>query len=158
MGCLDTAAMVSAIDALWGDGIATVVLGLPGTEIYSSALDSMAQHGNLPNPSGPPAYYAVSAVDGVSGLTSTIRQITSQLVSACNFQLALPIQDPATLNVALDCTVLQAPNPVTGAGDWYLDSSSVPETVVLSGAVCEKVMTEGVSRVDIIMGCAALTQ
>jgi hypothetical protein len=157
-GCLDTAEAVSAINQLSGDGIATVVLGLPGTEIYSNALEAMAQAGGLPNPSGPPSYYAAHAADGVQGLTNTIRQITTQLITRCYIQLDTPIQDPALVNVAIDCNVLKAPDPTTGSGDWYLDTTSTPETVVLQGAACQRVMTQGAQRIDVIVGCAGVTQ
>jgi hypothetical protein len=156
VGCLDTAAVVTAINQLSGDGIVTVVLGLPGSDLYSSTLELMAQAGGLPNPNGPPAYYAVNAADGVQGLTNTIRQITTQSIHSCAISLHQPIQDPTMVNVAIDCNVLQPPDPVTGQGDWYIDSSTVPETVYLQGAVCEKVMTEGVQRIDVILGCPGI--
>jgi hypothetical protein len=152
-GCLDTAEVVSAINQLSGDGIKTVVLGLPGTEIYSNALELMAQAGGLPNPSGPPSYYAVNAADGVQGLTNTIKQITTQFISSCAIPLKQAIQDYSLVNVAVDCNVLQPADPATGVGDWYIDSSKIPETVYLQGDACTNVMTQGAKRIDVILGC-----
>lgn len=156
VGCLDTAEVVTAIQALSGDGIETVVLGLPGTEIYSTALESMAVAGGLPNPAAPPSYYAVNAADGVDGLTTTIRQITTQFINKCEIQLDKAVEDPAKVDVALDCNVLQRPDPALGGGDWILSMATNPPTVILQGAVCDQVMTQGAQRIDVILGCAGV--
>jgi hypothetical protein len=157
-GCLDTAEVVTAIQALQGDGIPTVVLGLPGTESYATVLEQMAVAGDLPNPAAPPSYYAVNAADGVDGLTNTIKQITTQFINKCDIQLDKAVLDPTKVNVALDCNVLQAPDPALGGGDWILDRSTVPETVVLQGAVCDRVRTQGAQRIDVILGCPGVVQ
>jgi hypothetical protein len=154
-GCLDTGEVVLAIQALAGDGIPTVVLGLPGTEspAYVTALEQMAVAGGLPNPAAPPSYYAVNAADGVDGLTTTIKQITTQFINSCDIQLDTPVQDPSKVNVALDCNVLQAPDPALGGGDWILLNTTTPETVRLQGTVCDQVRTRGAQRIDVILGC-----
>jgi hypothetical protein len=155
-GCLDTADVVTAIQALRNDGIPTVVLGLPGTELYGTILEQMATTGGLANPGGPPSYYAVNAADGVQGLTNTIHQITTQFINRCDIQLDQVVQDPDKVDVALDCNVLQRPGSDGGGGDWYLDLSTTPQTVMLQGTVCEQVKTQGAQRIDVILGCAGV--
>jgi hypothetical protein len=156
-GCLDTAAVVTAIQELSTAGISTVVLGLPGTESYATVLEQMAVAGGLPNPAGP-AYYAVNAADGVQGLATTIRQITTQFINRCDIQLDQPVQDPSKVDVALDCNVLERPDPALGGGDWILLNTTTPETVRLQGTVCEQVRTQGAQRIDIILGCAGVVE
>jgi hypothetical protein len=155
-GCLDTADVVTAIGNLRNAGIYTVVLGLPGSDKpqYITALDQIAQAGGLPNPSSPPYYYSVNASAGVQGLTDTINQITTQFINKCDIQLDQEVQDPAKVDVALDCNVLRRPGSDGGGGDWYLNMSTSPPTVTLQGDVCNRVRTQGAQRIDVILGCA----
>jgi hypothetical protein len=154
VGCLDTAAVVTAIHALSSAGIPTVVLGLPGTEAYATVLDQMAQAGSVPNPNAPPSYYAANAADGVQGLINAINQVMTQLINRCEVQLDQSLPDPTQVDVAVDCTVLSRPSSDGGAAEWYLNLGTNPPTVVLQGAACDYVETQGAERVDVILGCS----
>jgi hypothetical protein len=152
-GCLDTAAVVSEIEALGRAGIPTIVLGLPGTEAYTGVLDQMALAGSLPNPKAPPSYYAVNAADGVQGLINTINQVMTPFIGRCDVQLDQPLPDPDQVDVAVDCTVLRRSSSDGGAGDWYLALGTNPPTVMLEGALCDRIMTGAAMRIEVLLGC-----
>ncbi len=81
--CLDDQSVIEQIEALKNEGISTFVIGIPGTEQYAEYLDQFALAGGVPNPSGDPDYYAVSAEDGVQALAQTFKDITTHLVRGC---------------------------------------------------------------------------
>jgi hypothetical protein len=154
-GCLDTDAVVAAIQALAAAKIPTVVLGIPGTELYTNVMDLMAQAGGMPNPAvGAHSYYAANASAGVQGLSDVIRQITVQLVQQCDLQLDQEPQDPDLVAVAINCSLIKRSSKDGGVGQWTLDTTTSPPTVKLLGDTCTNVRTNGVQRVDVLLGCA----
>jgi hypothetical protein len=146
--CLDDAAVVEKIRALAEASVPTFVVGIPGTESYADYLDAFAVAGGVPNPSAPPAYYAVSAEGGVSELTQTFVDITTHLVRSCEVDLGPSPPEKKLVNVAVDCSVV----PFDDGAGWDI-SSDAPTTLVLAGEHCERVEREGARRIDVVYGC-----
>jgi hypothetical protein len=152
LGCLDDKSTIDQITKLAGAGIKTFVVGIPGTEAYSSFLDQFATAGQETNPNGPPLYYRVDAAGGVAGLTKVFTDITTQLVTSCEIQLDAPPRDPNQVNVAIDCQVVGS-SGTDGTDGWILDQTTDPQKIVLQGTLCRWVQHQGAQRVDLVFGC-----
>lgn len=151
--CLDDDAVLTQIKALAAHNIPTFVVGVPGTEAYSTYLDAFAVAGGKvnPDPASPTKYYQVAATGGVEGLVDVFSTITTQLVRSCDIELNTPPDDPKKVNVAIDCNVIKRADDT-----WTLDTSSEPNRLLLQGATCEKIQTAGAKRVDVIYGCPSV--
>jgi len=147
--CVDDQETTNQLVRLMAAGIKTFVVGLPGTAAYASYLDQFAVAGAGTNPSAPPLYFDVDSAEGVAGLTAVFTAITKQLITTCRFQLASNPPEPNLLNVEIDGVLI----PQLGADGWTLDSSTSPPTVVIKGATCSKVQTQGAESAQIIYGC-----
>lgn len=150
--CLDDLATIDQLNKLASAGIKTFVVGIPGSEAYSTYLDKFATAGQETNPNGPPLYYRVDASGGVTGLTKVFTDITTQLVTSCEIPLDTPPKDPGKVNVAINCQVIGS-SGTDGTDGWTLDQSSDPEKIVLQGTLCRWVQQQGAQRVDIVFGC-----
>jgi hypothetical protein len=144
--CLDDANVVAQIDALYAAGIPTFVIGIPGTEVYASYLDTFAQAGGATNPEG--TYYAVEATGGVEALAQTFTDITTHLVRSCEVQLASEPPNMDLVNVAVDCQVV----PWQDGAGWEI-SPDDPTLLVLKGNTCSYITDQGAERVDVVYGC-----
>jgi hypothetical protein len=151
-GCVDDQATIDQITKLAGAGIKTFVVGIPGSEAYSTYLDRFATAGQETNPNAPPSYYRVDASGGVAGLTKVFTDITTALVTSCEIELQTPPRDPNQVNVAIDCQVVGT-SGTDGTDGWILDQSTDPQKIVLQGTLCRWVQTKGAQRVDIVFGC-----
>jgi hypothetical protein len=156
-GCLDSDATLQAIQDLRSIGVDTFVVGIPGSEQYADNLTAFAQAGGqaTTGPNGEDTYYAVSASGGVEEMTQVFRDITIALVDVCELQLETAPQAVDMINVAVDCVIVNRVLDPADSG-WWLDLSTDPPTVVLTGTYCEQIAGEGVERIDIIQGCASL--
>jgi len=146
--CLDDAAVVQKIRALADASVQTFVVGIPGTEAYADYLNGFATAGGVPNPNAPPAYYAVSAEDGVEALTRTFVDITTHLVRSCEVELGPGAPEKKLVNVAVDCDVV----PFADGAGWDI-SGDAPTTLLLAGDTCQRVQREGARRIDVVYGC-----
>ena len=151
-GCLDDQSTVDQLTKLAGAGIKTFVVGIPGSEAYSTFLDQFATAGQETNPNGPPLYYRVDASGGVAGLTKVFTDITTQLVTSCEIPLTTPPRDPGKVNVAINCQLIRT-SGTDGTDGWTLDQSTDPQQIVLQGTLCRYVQQKGAQRVDIVFGC-----
>jgi Mg-chelatase subunit ChlD len=168
--CVDHKATKAKIAALKKAGVKTIVVGIPGSEAYTTWLDGFADAGGAVAPSaaddGGAHYYEVSASGGIDALKKTFEDITVSLVRSCRTQLDYTptSTNDWLVNVALDCKVVpqEAVNidGAAGAGggsgtpafNWIIDRSTDPPTIELLGEACDKVQ-KGVDRIDIIIGC-----
>ncbi len=146
--CLDDAAVVAQIKELKAIGVSTFVVGIPGTEQYSTYLDSFAEAGGVTSPTAPPSYYAVSAKNGVQGLVDVFTSITTHLVRDCDVALDNAPTDIDLLNVAVDCQVI----PYADGAGWSVTGSDM-KTLSLMGDACHSIQTNGAERVDVVYGC-----
>ncbi len=144
--CLDDQSVVAQIEALYEAGIPTFVIGIPGTEVYASYLDTFATAGGEEAPGG--GYYAVDAMGGVEALAQTFTDITTHLVRSCDIELATQPPNLDLVNVAVDCEVIPSQD---GAG-WEIPADD-PTHLILKGNACTYIETEGAERVDVVYGC-----
>lgn len=171
--CLDDQATTTAITNLANAGIRTIVVGIPGTEQYSTYLDAFALAGGAPASLVSPNYYAVSASGGTQGLTDVLTNVTKQLVTSCTQELRnLPVDaDLSKIDVHVDfgSGPVQIPRRLPDAGldggteGWSLiqqqvfaDGAVIPDTVVLLGATCAKVQTLGAESVSVTLACTEI--
>ena len=152
LDCLDDASTTDALTALNKAGIKTFVVGIPGTEAYSSFLDAFATAGGEVSPTPPPKYFAVSASKDVAGLTAAFDLITGSLITTCRFQLTSTPTDPDKVNVFIDGKLV----PQGGADGWSYDTTTDPPTIVLKGTTCTGVETKGAKSIDVPYGCATI--
>jgi hypothetical protein len=150
ISCLDDVRTVEQITKLAAQGIPTFVVGIPGTEAYSSYLDAFARAGTVPS-RGTTDYYAVTAELGVGGLTDVLRDITTQLVRGCDIELSSIPPKTDLVNVAINCEVVKRAEG--DATNWQLITSSEPPRIELVGEVCDWIKTNGAQRVDVLVGC-----
>ena len=151
--CLDDDSVLTQIQALAAHNIPTFVVGVPGTELYSTYLDAFAEAGGKVNPDASQGtkYYKVEATGGVQGLVDVFSTITTQLVRSCDIDLKTPPEDPKKVNVAIDCDVIKRSDDT-----WTLDTTSDPNKLLLKGATCERIQATGAKRVDVIYGCPSV--
>jgi hypothetical protein len=151
--CLDGANAQAKIATLLGlpRPVRTVVVGIPGSDkpAYAAILDDLGRVGGLPNPDPTLDYFAVSADQGVVGLSETLLQITTKLIVSCKLELTSEPPDPRMLNVYVDGNVV-AKDATDG---WRLDTSTNPPTVVLLGTTCAKLESSGAQSISIKYGC-----
>jgi len=150
--CLDDQATVAQLSAMATAGLKTFVVGIPGTEVYTNALDAMAVAGGVPASTTSPKYYAVSASGGVAGLQQVFESITKQVITTCRQQLQSNPPDLSLLNVYVDGKLI----PQGGADGWTIDTSTSPPTIVLEGATCAGVQMNGAMKIEVIYGCPTI--
>jgi hypothetical protein len=148
--CVDDTRTAAAVDALAKANIKTIVVGIPGTEAYTTILDGLAQAGGVTNPDAPPSYYAVSASAGVQGFETVLQSIAQRLIKTCLFQL---VQLDATPQDGYHIAVYVDDNLATEGTDYTLDTTTSPPTVVLQGSTCDNVRANGAQSVDIEVFC-----
>lgn len=153
--CLDEAPTVAQVEALAAEGIHTFVVGIPGSQFFASTLDKLAEAGGEDNPDAPPSYYAVTESDGAVGLTEVLTRITTGLITTCRLQLTSTPDSPnyeRLLNVVIDGEEI----PQAGDDGWDVDRTTTPPTIVLKGATCEAMETNGAEKVKITYGCPTI--
>lgn len=146
--CLDDAAVVEKLQALAAIGVATFVVGIPGTERYADYLNAFATAGGVPRSGKPPYYYAVSAEGGVEELARTFADVTTHLVRSCSIELGGNVRDKKLLNVAVDCEVV----PFADGDGWDVDPKDSAR-LVLGSEACDRVEQVGARRIDVVYGC-----
>jgi hypothetical protein len=157
--CLDDAASVAAVTKLSKAGIKTIVLGIPGTEAYTNTLDAMAAKSGVVNPDAPPAYFAVSAKDDVTGLSTTLETITTGLIKSCELHMDSAPPDFDKLFVVIgfrnaDGTVDPVQLTRDGPDGWTIPDPTVsPPVIEVSGATCQKLEAQGAEFINVTYGC-----
>jgi hypothetical protein len=149
--CLDDDAAVERIEALRSIGVRTIVMGIPGVDVYADTLDRLAEAGGLPNTSGPRHFYSVSAAGGTAELTETLESIAGRLLRTCEVVLNSPPPPDRTLNVAVECAIIPRIDP--GGAGWWLDDSDLPVGIVLEGDACDEIRNTPHARVAVLTGC-----
>lgn len=161
--CLDDAGVLNQITQLAAVGIKTIVVGLPGTEVYETYLDAFAVAGGLPASTTSPMYHAVGTAGGAQALTNVLTDVTGGLATSCSIQLTnLPIGadlDNIDVHVDFGAGPVQIPRRVLDAGldggtaGWTLVA---PDTVLLLGSTCAQVQTLGAQSVSVSLSCTEI--
>jgi hypothetical protein len=150
--CLDDTDSVSAVAELTKAGIQTIVVGIPGTEAYVDTLNALATASGVTNPDAPPDYFAVSAKAGAEGLAEALGHITTGLVRSCELHLEEEPPDRENLFVVIDDADITRDDP----DGWTIpdpDPTHTPPVIEITGALCEKIKTEGVEYINVSYGC-----
>jgi hypothetical protein len=160
--CLDDVEATAWIEQLRGAGVTTIVVGIPGAEIYTGTLDGFANAGGFARQDAEEPYYLVSAEGGVAELTDTFREITTQLVTDCEVPLGDVVagQDfnPNEVNVAVDCVIIpMESSPEDTVSRWRYNNPTNPTSVIIVGDICDEIQTTGVERIDVVLGCPVVT-
>lgn len=145
--CLDSDATVNAISDLQINGIRTFVVGMPGTETYTSVLDAFATAGGTAQPTEPYFY----PVESTKDLAETLTKIGLSIAISCSIPLVAPPPDPANVNVYFD----QAVVPLDDANGWKWTDDGTIEVV---GDSCAKLQSGSVIEVQVVAGCPSVTR
>ena len=153
--CLDDVATVGEINNLAAAGIKTYVVGIPGSEAYSTTLDEMATAGQAPNTMAGAThqYYAVSASNSLADLQAAFEDITTKLVTSCDIPLTKSPTDISQVQVAIECQKINQVAPDAGTGGFFVDYSFTPAHIQLVGSTCSNMQLNGAREVDIVVGC-----
>jgi hypothetical protein len=157
--CLDNEAVVSQITKLNAAGIKTFVVGIPGSEKFTSTLNAMADAGGMPKQNDPNGdrYYAVSAANSLQDLQQAFSTITTQLVKECDIPLTESPRDKNQVIVAIDCAAVSTVPENTpeqgGASGYWIDYSQEPAHLRITGDRCTQLQTQGAEHLDVITGC-----
>lgn len=152
--CIDDAGSVSAVADLRRSGVATYVLGAPGSAGYAELLSSLARAGGTARAEAD-AYYRV---DESAALGAALRSIAGAASGTCAFDLGAPPREPDLLNVQLDGEAVPRLVAADGGDDgrdgWVLEGA----TVRLVGEACGKVLRGDALSVRILGGCPSLVR
>jgi hypothetical protein len=156
-GCVDSAAVLTQINALQSIGVKTIVVGIPGSEAFATYLDQFAIAGGQTDPDGPRSYYEVSVAAGTDGLDAVFRDITRNLIRSCEIPLEQTPSNVNEVNVAVDCSVVSQGSGAGGSeSGWAFDDPITPTSITLTGAICDEIVTNGAERVDVVFGCRTI--
>lgn len=140
--CLDSQGSLAAVRRLAAAGVKTIVIGMPGSEIYADVLDQLAVTGGAPRAEAP-HYYRVSDAEA---LQTTVSALGLTVAMSCTVQLSEPPPDPELVNLFFDGELVPS-DPVDG---WTFADE---RTVVVQGAACALIEAGEVLQVDVIAGC-----
>ncbi len=140
--CLDAPATVSAVTTLANAGIKTYVVGMPGSEAYTSVLDSLAIAGLTDRPTDPKFYPVTDSDD----LTATLKAIGVKIAISCTVQIDEEPPDPALVNVYFDTKLI----PQSSVDGWIWTD---PTTIDIVGPACDKLKSGDVIQVQVVAGC-----
>lgn len=145
--CVDARASLDAVEALADAGIATYVVGMPGSEPYQQLLSDMAEAGGTAR-SGSTKYYSVADTDA---LEAALRGIAASVAISCDIPLDYEPPDRDYVNVYFDGELVEY-DPVAG---WeWTDSGHV----AIRGDACEQLSSGNVVEVQVLAGCKTVVK
>ncbi|MGC4068355.1 MAG: VWA domain-containing protein, partial [Polyangiaceae bacterium] len=148
--CIDEAATLAPLDTLLEHGIRTYVVGLPGTEAYTSVLNRLARAGGTarsPTSLSDPEYYRV---EDSAALVAALKTITSGLAIDCTVVLDAAVPEWSKVNVYFDNGIVRM-NEKDG---WRRVDD---KTLELVGSSCTALKSGDVFQVQIVSGCPTET-
>jgi len=147
--CIDAAATEAAVTTLAEAGIATYVIGMPGSEAYASDLSRLAEIGETAR-SMNPSYYSVGNTEELSAV---LQEIGTSVAFPCEVRLTSAPFDPLMVRVLFDGVdiLFDAEN-----GWSWADGSN--DTVQFNGTSCEDLQAGRVLYVQIVVGCPTIVE
>ena len=142
LNCVDGPVTKAAVTNLANQGIPTYVVGMPGSEVYSSLLDELAVAG-LTARATSPSYYAVSDATELSG---ALKEIGVKVAISCTIELDFEPEDPDLINVYFDKSVL----PGDDVDGWKWAGTT---TIEIVGPSCDKLKSGDVFQLQVVGGC-----
>lgn len=142
--CLDDDTVIERLSALHESGINTYVVGVPGSELFTTAMNAMATAGGTAR-EGDTAYYDVADAEE---LATALGLIGSEVAQSCDLVVDELPEDLSLLNVYFDNELVPA-DPVDG---WELAG----DHVILLGESCERVRAGTVAQIGLYAGCRTI--
>lgn len=151
-----------AADALGADGTLTYAIGLTGSR--EADMDQIAAAGGTTK-----GIFVADGADTQQQLLDALRAIRGDILD-CDFPVptAKPGTkvNPAEVNVnwtpgsGVASTLGQVPSAAgcTGADGWYYDDPTNPSRIELCKATCDAVSADPQSKLEILLGCAAVVR
>jgi hypothetical protein len=152
--CLDHEAVVEQLQRLKTIGIQTFVIGLPGSEVYSTYLDQAAEAGGTARTNTPFKYYRAEATAATAGITSSIELIMASLMRSCTLPLSARIAELSRTELAINCKLVARFDEL-GQPQWLYDDTLSPPTLTLTGTLCDSIQLSGAQHVDMLDPCVA---
>jgi len=147
LDCLDDSAAELAIAELASSGIKTYVVGMPGSELYSSVLSRFAEAGQTARPSAL-RYFAVGDNEE---LGAALKQIGNSVAISCDVVLDETPPDKHLVNVYFDTRVVSYGD--TDGWTWTGDN-----TLQIRGARCSELQSGDVAQLQIVAGCQTVVR
>jgi hypothetical protein len=145
--CVDESDTSAALEHLAASGVATYVIGLPGSSTYADVLNRFAEAGQTAR-AGELRYYA--AEDQLE-LTTALRQILGSVAISCDIALDAPPPDRRLVNVYFDQRVV----PQNGGLGWsWIDD----RTLRIEGSRCDELKSGDVGQVQVVSGCVTIVE
>jgi hypothetical protein len=148
--CIDDAATIASLDVLLSRGIKTYVVGLPGTDTYTSVMNRMARAGGTarePTYPSDPEYYRIGDSEA---LVTALKTITSGLSISCTVSLDASVPDWSKVNVYFDNGIVR----MDEEDGWQRMDE---RTLELKGKSCASLKSGDVFQVQIVSGCPTET-
>ncbi len=139
--CLDGPRTVAAVAGLKKAGVPTFAIGVPGSELYSTTLDDIAQAGGTAR-AKEPYYYPVDTAKQ-NDLANALTNIAARIAASCTLELKSS-PNPGQTNVVIQNNYVHQ----SGPNGWTLSGN----IVTLLGETCDAVQTEG-DEVIVTEGC-----
>ncbi len=147
LSCVDQDASLLAIQKLAEVGIATFVVGMPGSEPYEQLLNEMAVLGGTARPQEP-RYYSVG---DTQGLEQALKAIAASVAISCEIRLDYEPPDPGFVNVYFDGELVEY-DPAAG-WEWTDEG-----WVAIRGEACDQLSAGDVLEVQILAGCKTVVK
>jgi hypothetical protein len=141
--CLDDVGTIESVERLREAGIATYVIGIPGSETYANVLDAVARRAGTAQVDAGTDYYRV---DDVEQLAATLTDLGEELSLNCNLDLAVEPERPGLVKVFADGEVLAEDDE--NGWEWTSDTS-----LVLLGGACRRWKRGDWDEIRILEGC-----
>lgn len=162
-GCEEDIDLISklASDALAADGTRTYAIGLTGSQ--EADMDQIAMAGGTTK-----GIFVADGANTKQDLLTALGAIRGQVLD-CDFPMPQPSGDqvvnPAEINVnftpssGMKSTLLQVANDAACAGSqgWYYDNAIDPTRIILCKSTCDAVTTDPMASLEILLGCATVT-
>jgi hypothetical protein len=148
LNCIDDAEALAVLGRWRASGIATYVIGIPGSEPYAAVLDAFATAGGTARSDGPSKYYSVASSESAD-FRRALAAVAAEAIASCRIPLRQGA-DRARTNVYLDGVAVAA-DPERG---WRFED----DAVLLQGETCERVMRGDVLNVRVVAGCQTVVR
>ncbi|HEX4338262.1 MAG TPA: VWA domain-containing protein [Polyangiaceae bacterium] len=148
--CLDGDPTIDAVKDLSESGVATYVIGMPGTEAYATLLDRVAEAGGTARPTEPEYY----AVDNGDELSNRLREIGLSVAISCDVTLEAMPPDENLVNVYFGHTIV----PRDDKDGWTWSADAGDATITIVGSACDDLKAGRVPEVQVVAGCPSITR
>jgi hypothetical protein len=147
LSCVDHDASLEAVQRLTEAGIATFVVGMPGSEPYEQLLSDMAVLGGTAREQEP-KYYSVADTEA---LEQALKAIAASVAISCEIALDYEPPDRGLVNVYFDDELVEY-DPSAG-WEWTGDGR-----VAIRGDACEQLSGGDVLEVQVLAGCETIVK